>query len=216
MPFGDLRAGAKKHGHTVNDGFLPPFRLACGTTTTSSALPLMNCTSTCPLHAQQRRITQNAVSIARFDLPTNFTDINKLMDSLGATVKKLRAEPTLDYANQLGEISRFLPTELLTQAAQASDVTASNVPGPPFQSIWLAKVEAMIPDAAAYRRCGFAALLSYAGTASIGVAMDDAAITDRDLLAKSFARGFAKVTGKPVGAMRTWFTGVGMKSASTV
>jgi hypothetical protein len=142
---------------------------------------------------------QNAVTIARFDLPMNITNIGSLMNSLDATVKRLRAEPALDYTNQLGEISRFIPTELLTSAAQASDVTASNVPGPPIP-VYLAgaKVEAMVPLPPPIGAAVFVALLTYNGTASIGVAMDDAAIADRELLMKSLGEGFAEVTGKPV------------------
>lgn len=198
--FRDLRDGAKSHGHTVNDAFLAAISFGLRDYHKQLGKPVDELHINMPISTRSAGDgAQNAVSIARFDLPTNFTDITKLMDSLSGTVKRLRAEPALDYTNQLGEISRFIPKELLTQAAQASDVTASNVPGPPI-TVYLAgaKVDAMVPMPPPIGAAIFVALLTYAGKASIGVAMDDAAITDRKLLMKCLQNGFVEVTGKPV------------------
>ena len=200
MRFRDLRDGVKAQGHTVNDGFLAAISLGLKDYHKKLGAPVDELHLNMPISTRGATAdAQNAVSIARFDLPTNFTDVNKLMDNLGQTVRKMRAEPALEYANQLGEISRFLPKELLTQAAQASDVTASNVPGPPV-TVYLAgaKVEEMVPLPPPIGAAVFVALLTYAGKATIGVAMDDAAITDRDLLMSCLRAGFAKITGKPV------------------
>ncbi len=198
--FRDLRDGAKQHGHTVNDAFLAAISFGMRDYHKKLGAPVDELHINMPISLRSSGDgAANAVSIARFDLPTNFTDVTKLMDSLSVTVKRLRAEPALDYTNQLGEISRFIPKELLTQAAQASDVTASNVPGP-LNTVYLAgsKVDAMIPMPPPIGAAVFVALLTYAGMASIGVAMDDAAITDRKLLIKCLQDGFEQVTGKPV------------------
>lgn len=198
--FRDLRDGAKQHGHTVNDGFLAAISFGMREYHKELGAPVDELHINMPISTRGAGDgSQNAVSIARFDLPTNFSDLTKLMDSLSVTVKRLRAEPALDYTNQLGEISRFIPKELLTQAAQASDVTASNVPGPPIP-VYLAgaKVEAMVPMPPPIGAAVFVALLTYAGKAAIGVAMDDAAITDRALLMRCLREGFERVTGKPV------------------
>ena len=139
MRFRDLRDGVKAQGHTVNDGFLAAISLGRRTTTRSLARRSMSFTSTCRLvHVARLRTQQNAVSIARFDLPTNFTDVNKLMDNLGQTVRKMRA-PSQPWSTRISWGNKSLPAqkELLTQAAQASDVTASNVPGPPV-TVYLA------------------------------------------------------------------------------
>ncbi|MGA9147688.1 MAG: wax ester/triacylglycerol synthase domain-containing protein [Candidatus Nanopelagicales bacterium] len=200
MRFRDLRDGVKAQGHTVNDGFLAAISLGLREYHKKLGAPVAELHLNMPISTRGGSAdAQNAVSIARFDLPTNFTDVNKLMDNLGQTVRKMRAEPALEYANQLGEISRFLPKELLTQAAQASDVTASNVPGPPV-TVYLsgAKVEAMVPLPPPIGAAVFVALLTYAGQATVGVAMDDAAITDRELLMSCLRDGFAKIIGKPV------------------
>ena len=198
--FRDLRDGAKANGHTVNDAFLAAISFGMRDYHEKLGQPVEELHINMPISLRSEGDgAQNAVSIARFDLPTNFDDISKLMDNVSGTVKRLRSEPALDYTNQLGEISRFIPTELLTQAAHASDVTASNVPGPPI-TVYLAgaKVEAMVPMPPPIGAAVFVALLTYAGKASIGVAMDDAAITDRKLLMKCLADGFSEITGKPV------------------
>ena len=122
---------------------------------------------------------QNAVSIAHFQINTAEDDPIKLMDEVHRTVTAWRAEPALHLADQLAEISRFIPFEVVSAAATASDVTASNVPGPPVQ-VYLAgaAVEQMVPPPP-IGAAVFVALLTYNGEATIGVAMDDAAVGDR-------------------------------------
>ena len=56
------------------------------------------------------------------------------MDQISETVANIRKEPALAFANELGEISRFIPTDILSAAAQASDVTASMSPAFQFRS----------------------------------------------------------------------------------
>ncbi|NQU37443.1 MAG: DUF1298 domain-containing protein [Actinobacteria bacterium] len=200
VAFADLRAAAKSRNHTVNDAFLAAVSIGMSKYHKALGEPVDELNINMPISTRKKgKEAQNAVTIARFELPTNISDVTSLMDNLQESVKRLRAEPSMDYTNQLGEISRFIPRELLTIAAQASDVTASNVPGPPIP-VYLAgaKVEAMVPLPPPIGAAVFVALLTYAGTASIGVAMDDAAITDRDLLMSCLRGGFAEVIGKPV------------------
>ncbi len=202
VAFEDLHTAAKSHGHSVNDAFLAAVSLGMRDYHDALGAPVDELHINMPISTRKKgKESQNAVTIARFDLPTNITDVNQLMDGLRSTVKRLRAEPSMDYTNQLGEISRFIPKELLTVAAQASDVTASNVPGPPIP-VYLAgaKVEAMVPMPPPIGAAVFVALLTYAGTASIGVAMDDAAISDRKLLMSCLRGGFEQILGKPVSA----------------
>jgi diacylglycerol O-acyltransferase len=200
VSFADLRAAGKSRGHSVNDAFLAAVSIGMREYHEALGEPVDELNINMPISTRKKgKDAQNAVTIARFELPTNISDIPSLMSNLQDSVKRLRAEPSMDYTNQLGEISRFIPRELLTIAAQASDVTASNVPGPPIP-VYLAgaKVEAMVPLPPPIGAAVFVALLTYDGTASLGVAMDDAAITDRDLLMSCLRAGFAEVIGKPV------------------
>lgn len=216
VKFEDLRDAGKREGYTVNDAFLAAISLGMRKYHAEMGAPVSELHLNMPISTRKKGSeAQNAVSIARFDLPTDITNVKKLMSELDSTVKRMRAEPALDYSNQLGEISRFIPTELLTTAAKASDVTASNVPGPPIP-VYLAgaKVDAMVPLPPPIGAAVFVGLLTYCGTASVGVAMDDAAITDRKLLMRSLAQGFEEVTGKPVSSGDPLVTPSGRKSAA--
>lgn len=200
--FSDLKAAAKREGHTINDAFLAAIALGLANYHKAQGQPVHELHINMPISTRKPgKDAQNAVSIVRFELPTDLPNIADLMDSLSKTVKRLRLEPALDYANQLGEISRFIPREMLAAAAQASDVTASNVPGPPIP-IYIAgaKVESIIPCPPPIGAAVFVALLTYNGVACVGMALDDAAITDRELFLQSMRDGFAEVIGKPVSA----------------
>jgi hypothetical protein len=142
---------------------------------------------------------QNAVTIAHFTVNTSADDVVSLMDEISATVAAWRAEPALGFADQLAEISRFIPFEVISAAATASDVTASNVPGPPVE-VFLAgaAVQQIVPLPPPIGAAVFVALLTYNGQATIGVAMDDRAVADRDLLMDCMRHGFSKVTGTEI------------------
>jgi len=200
LPFEELKGSAKKHGHTVNDAFLAAISLGMGEYHKALGEPVDELHINMPISTRQAgKEAQNAVTIARFNLPTNLSDVEELMTELGQTVRRMRAEPAMEFTNHLGEISRFIPKELLTTAAQASDVTASNVPGPPIP-IYLAGalVDAIIPLPPPIGAAVFVALMTYNGNAAIGVATDDAAITDRELLMSCLRGGFETMIGKKI------------------
>ncbi len=200
LPFSDVRDAGKAQGHSVNDVFLAS--IAAG----MELYHEKHNTSIDALHISMPISTRtsadgggNAVGIAHFDLPLNEPDSNKLMDTVHQIVAKWRAEPVIGMSNQLGEASRFIPTDFVISAATSSDLTASNVPGPPVQ-LWLAgaKVEHIIPFPPLIGAAVFVAMLTYNKQACIGLSIDDAAIPDPDVLVRCLADGFAKVTGKPV------------------
>ena len=115
------------------------------------------------------------------------------------TVRSWRAEPALKLADYLAELSRFLPPELVSAAAQTSDLTASNVPGVPIP-VWLAgaKVERMYPLVGTIGAAINVTMLTYCDTASVGISSDDAAVSDRPELIESLRHGFTEVVGPGV------------------
>ncbi len=200
FPFAELKTGAKETGHTVNDGFLAAVAEGLGEYHRKLNRPVDKLNISMPISLRKPGDgAENAVTIARFELPTEEGSLIKRMDQVSAIVKKWRAEPALGFANQIGEISRFVPMDIVNAAAQATDVTASNVPGIPIP-VYLAgaKVERMYPLPPTIGAAVFIAMLTYDGIAQIGIASDDAAIENRELLVKCFKAGFTKVTGKPV------------------
>ena len=84
----------------------------------------------------------------------------------------------------------------MSAAAQTSDLTASNVPGVPVP-VWLAgaKIERMYPLVGTIGAAINVTMLTYEGTASVGVSTDDAAVEDREALIESLRSGFGEVIG---------------------
>ncbi len=80
------------------------------------------------------RPAQNAVTIARFEVPVDITG-PRGADARRSTTSSTswRQEPALHLIDPLAEVSsRLMPTDVVTAAAQKSDFTASNVPGVPI------------------------------------------------------------------------------------
>jgi WS/DGAT/MGAT family acyltransferase len=200
LPFQDLRSAAKSVGHSVNDAYLAAVAEAMGEYHRRKGAPVDQLNLNMPISLRKSDdFGQNAVTIAHFTVNTSADDVVSLMDEISATVAAWRAEPALGFADQLAEISRFIPFEVISAAATASDVTASNVPGPPVE-VFLAgaAVQQIVPLPPPIGAAVFVALLTYNGQATIGVAMDDRAVADRDLLMDCMRHGFSKVTGTEI------------------
>lgn len=200
LPFEQIRSAAKATGHSVNDAYLAAVAEAMGEYHTRLGHPVAELNLNMPISLRKSDdFGQNAVTIAHFTVDTSEMDPEARMDEVKQTVARWRAEPALGVTDELAELSRFIPFEVVSAAATASDVTASNVPGPPIP-VFLAgaRVEQMVPLPPPIGAAVFVALLTYAGAATIGVAMDDAAVRDRDLLMECMRRGFARVTGGEV------------------
>ncbi|MDP3972483.1 MAG: wax ester/triacylglycerol synthase family O-acyltransferase [Candidatus Nanopelagicales bacterium] len=200
LPFDDLRTAAKSQGYTVNDAFMAAVAFGMGRYHKLAGSPVDRLNANMPISLRKPgQVGQNAVSIAHFALPTAVADPAELMGRISKIVKKWRAEPALSLTNQIGEISRFVPGEMVSAAARASDVTASNVPGAPIP-IYLAgaRVESMYPLPPTIGAAVFVALLSYDGAAEIGLAIDDAAVPDPDVMKRCMKYGFERVIGKPL------------------
>ena len=200
LKFSDLRGASKSTGHSLNDAYLAAVAEAMGEYHRRQGTPVDELNLNMPISLRKSDDhAQNAVTIAHFTVNTSESDPVALMDEISRTVTAWRAEPALGFADQLAEISRFIPFEVISAAATASDVTASNVPGPPVP-VFLAgaAVEQMIPLPPPIGAAVFVALLTYHGDATIGVAMDDAAVTDHALLMECMRHGFAKLSGVEV------------------
>ncbi|HVQ21843.1 MAG TPA: WS/DGAT domain-containing protein, partial [Candidatus Saccharimonadia bacterium] len=133
-------------------------------------------------------------------LPIAGLSMVELMQEAHDLVAKWKDEPAIRLADPLAEISWFVPVPLLAHAAQASDVTTSNVPGPPI-SLFLAgsRMLAAYPLVATTGAAVNITMVTYDGTAFVGVSADDRAVSDVDALVEDLRGGFATVTGAPVG-----------------
>ena len=198
--FAELRAAAKSRGRTVNDLFLAAISVGMHRYHEKMGHPVDELRMNMPISLRTSEDQTNAVTIARFEIPiSNATD--DVLEATANTVRSWRAEPALKLADYLAELSRFLPPDLVSAAAQTSDLTASNVPGVPVP-VWLAgtRVERMYPLVGTIGAAINVTMLTYEGIASVGVSTDDAAVDDQEELVASLRYGFAEVIGVPVPA----------------
>ena len=199
MDFAAYRAAAKRRNRSVNDLFLAAISVGMHRYHERMGRPVDELRMNMPISLRSTGDdAANSVTIARFEIPIS-NAIDDVLEAAAQTVRNWRAEPALRLADNLAEFSRFLPPELLSAAAQTSDLTASNVPGVPVP-VWIggAKIERMYPLVATIGAAINITMLTYAGVASIGISTDDAAVDDRDELVRSLRYGFREVIGHPV------------------
>ncbi len=201
VPLRELKAAAKAHGLSLNDAFMAGVTggLRIYHEELDEPVAVLRCNMPISLRDPQRP-AQNAVTIARFEVPVGIVDPVSRMRAIHDIVEGWRREPALYLADPLAEVgTAVLPMEVFTSTAQKSDFTASNVPGVPIPVfVGGARVIAMYPMTGTIGAATNVTLLSYNGNAGVGISMDDAAIPDRALFIESMGRGFAEVVGHPV------------------
>ncbi len=195
LDFEQFRAAAAKRERTVNDLFLAAISVGMDHYHQAMGSPVGQLRMNMPISLRTSAEQTNAVTIARFEIPIS-NAIDDVLSAAADTVRSWRAEPALKLADYLAELSRFLPPDMVSAAAQTSDLTASNVPGIPVP-VWLAgaKVERMYPLVGTIGAAINVTMLTYCGTASVGVSTDDAAVGDREQLVDSLRHGFRAVLG---------------------
>jgi hypothetical protein len=132
-------------------------------------------------------------------MPVAGLTIDELMHAAHDLVAQWKAEPAIRMADPLAEVSWLVPVPMLAQAARASDVTTSNVPGPPIP-LYLAgaRMTAAFPLVATIGAAVNITMVTYDGTVCIGISTDDRAVPVPARLAAALRRGFEDVTGAPV------------------
>ena len=198
IDFAQFRAAAKKRERTVNDLFLAAISVGMYRYHEKMGRPVGELRMNMPISLRTSEDQSNAVTIARFEIPISNV-IDDVLEAAATIVRSWRAEPALKLADYFAELTRFLPPELVSAAAQTSDLTASNVPGVPVP-VWLAgaRVERMYPLVGTIGAAINVTMLTYEGTASVGVSSDDAAVGDRAELIASLRSGFGEVIGSSV------------------
>lgn len=135
LPFDRMKKAAKLRGDTVNDLFLGAVTTGLAAYHDRHGRPTKELRFNIPISlrsAVKDGSSSNAVTIARFELPINDATVSERIEAAHEQVRRWREEPALALANPLAEASWVLPVPLLASVARASDLTVSNVPGPPI------------------------------------------------------------------------------------
>lgn len=205
LPFAGLKEAAKSSGHSVNDAFMAAVGAGMDRYHARHDRPADDLRFNVPISLRgdpgdRSGQAANAVTIARFALPVAGLSVAERMNAANAAVSHWRDEPALRLADPLAEVSWLVPVPVLAQAARASDVTTSNVPGPPIP-LYLAgvRVVGMYPLVATIGAAVSITMVTYDSVAFIGVSADDRAVPDLPELVHDLRLGFAEVTQAAVG-----------------
>lgn len=207
LDFADLRGAAKAAEMSVNDAFMAAVGAGLDRYHREHGVVVESLRVNVPISLRgdpgdRSGQASNAVSIARFPMPIAGLSVTERMAAAHDLVAKWREEPALRLADPLAEVSWFVPVPMLAQAAQASDVTTSNVPGPPIPLFLAgARMVAAYPLVATIGAAANITMVTYEGQAFIGVSTDDRAVPDVHAFAECLRAGFAEVTGQPAGSL---------------
>ncbi len=200
FPFADIRKAAKSCDLSVNDAFMAAvmtgmqaYHIRHGSTAESLRV---NVPISLRGDAGDRSgQAANAVAIARFPMQVAGKSTVELMQQAHELVDTWRREPAMRLADPLAEVSWFVPVPMLASMARASDITTSNVPGPPIP-IYLAgsRMIAVYPLVATIGAAVNVTMVTYDSKAFIGVSTDDRAIGDHADLMHDLRAGFHAVT----------------------
>ena len=213
LPFDGLREAAKGHALSVNDAFMAALGLGFDAYHRRHHALVEQLRVNVPISLRgdpgdRTGNASNAVGIARFPLPIAGLSPVERMQAAHDLVARWRDEPALRLADPLAEVSWFVPVPMLAAQARTSDVTASNVPGPPIP-LYLAgaRIVAAYPLVATIGAAVNVTMVTYDGRAFIGVSSDDRAVPDHAELLEDLRSGFAEVTGAAVGPADPYDTG---------
>lgn len=201
VPFPGLRAAARAEGASVNDAFLAAVAHGMDRYHRRHGVVVDELRVNVPISIRgdagdRSGRASNAVAIARFPLPIAGLTTSELMESAHELVARWRMEPAMHLADPLADISWVVPVPMLAQAAQASDITTSNVPGPPMP-LYLAgaRLLSVYPLVATIGAAVNVTMVTYCGTCYIGISTDDRAVTDPAELLDDMRAGFDDVVG---------------------
>ncbi len=200
FPFQEIRQAAKSRGLSVNDAFMAAVMTGMQGYHTRHGSTAESLRVNVPISLRgdagdRSGRVANAVAIARFPMQVAGHSTVELMQQAHELVAKWRSEPAMRLADPLAEVSWFVPVPMLASVARASDITTSNVPGPPMP-IYLAgsRMIAVYPLVATIGAAVNVTMVTYDSKAFIGVSTDDRAIGDHADLMHDLRAGFHVVT----------------------
>ncbi|MGA1146687.1 MAG: wax ester/triacylglycerol synthase domain-containing protein [Candidatus Nanopelagicales bacterium] len=203
--FAGLKHAAKSRGLSVNDAFMAAVTSGVDRYHERHGATAVELRVNVPISLRgdagdRSAQASNAVAIARFELPVHGLDVDERMSAAHELVDAWRHAPAMRMADPLADVSWFVPVPVLAHAAKTSDITTSNVPGPPIP-LYLAgaKMVAAYPLVATIGAAVNVTMVTYDGSACIGISTDDRCVQDPSELIEDLRWGFELVTGDVVG-----------------
>jgi diacylglycerol O-acyltransferase len=202
IPFRKLRTAAKKHDFTVNDVLLASCATGLAKHHTRYGKAAAKLRFVIPVSVRdpsQDGSTANEVALVGFPLPVSGASVTERLQAAHDEMGRWREEPALALKNPSLDASWLVPFPVLVRSARDTDVTTSNVPGPPFPCyISGARIVGTWPLVATGGGAANITMVTYDGTAFVGISTDDKAILDPETFLSDLRAGFAEVVGAPV------------------
>ncbi len=205
FPFAGLKQAAKSRGFSVNDAFMAAVTAGVDRYHERYGAAVEELRVNVPISLRgdagdRSAQASNAVAIARFEIPVHGLGVDERMATAHDLVDTWRGAPAMRMADPLADVSWFVPVPVLAHAAKTSDITTSNVPGPPIP-LYLAgaRMVAAFPLVATIGAAVNVTMVTYDGSACIGISTDDRCVVDHGELVEDLRWGFELVTGDVVG-----------------
>jgi WS/DGAT/MGAT family acyltransferase len=200
VPFRPMRAAAKEAGGTLNDVFMAAVGGGLATYHAEHGTPVDYVRVNMPVNVRTANDTSggNRWVPARFPMPVDAGDPVVRIRRLGPILKQARTEPALVLSDTIYRLLTALPQAAATSVAagmmKGVDVACTNVPGPPIQLFSAgAQVQAIVPFAPKSGASANIALMTYHGSAYVGVNIDTRAIPDPAAFLEHLRAGFDAV-----------------------
>ena len=197
----DLKAAGASVGATVNDAFLAAIAGAMRKYHERAGRPAPAIRVSIAVNRRDESTSADAgnyVTGARIVIPLDVADprerIRRVHDITGATLGESSMPYVMTILGGVGRISGTGSARLLSAVQKATDLVASDVPGPPF-TVYLsgAEIERIIPFGPRVGAAANVTMMSYAGTCYVGINTDPAAVTDTDGLVADLQAALAEL-----------------------
>ncbi len=197
VPFRPMRDAGRTVGATVNDAYMAAVAggLATYHERHNAPTPRVRVSMPISMRAADDDATGNRWVPARFPLPIDTGDPGERIRALAPVLQHARDEPALAMSDSIYRLLAVLPRSLTTSISAAMlkgvDVAVTNVPGPPM-ALFAGGAEALavVPFAPRAGAAANIAMMTYRGTAFVGVNVDTRSVPDPDAFVAALATGF--------------------------
>lgn len=200
VPFPALKAVAKKSGATLNDTYMAAVGGGVAAYHEARNAPCEYIRVNMPVNMRtsEDRSAGNRWVPARFPMPIDSGDPVIRIQRLSPLLKQARTEPALLLSDTIYRLLTALPQSAATSVAagmmKGCDLAITNVPGPPIALYAAgARVQAIVPFAPKAGAAANIGLMTYNGTAYVGLNIDTRSIPDPDTFVEFIRAGFDKV-----------------------